>query len=267
MALHLIGTGLGDERSLTLAAVETMKKADIIYFERYTSASCAPLEAYERIAGKRILPAPRALVEDGAESALILPAKEREVVLLVPGDPLFATTHVWLLGRARELGIRVEVLHNASVFTALAATGLSMYKFGRTVTLPFPWGEAPLDTPYEQLCLNRSVGLHTLVLLDLAPDKERYMSIAEAIGILREAEGRHGKGAFAESALLVAAAALGTPRQRIVSGTPAELEAADLAPAPRCLVVPGALSHHEEEALSLWGTGPPRGAGSSHGHI
>ena len=258
MALHLIGTGLGNERSLTLAAADVMRKADILYFERYTSRSCAPLEAYERLAGKKIIPAPRALVEDGAEGALILPAKEKDIVLLVPGDPLYATTHFWLVSRARELGVAVDVLHNASVFTALAETGLSMYKFGRTVTLPFPWGEAPLDTPYEQLRLNRSVGLHTLVLLDLAPDKERYMTLAEAIGILRDAERRQEKGAFTESAPIMAAAALGTAAQRIVSGTPREIESADLAPVPRCLVVPGTLSHHEEEALSLWRAGPRR---------
>lgn len=258
MALHLIGTGLGNEQDMTLAALSVLKSADSIYFECYTSVNSASLAAYEKLAGKKITPASRTVVEEQAEELLIRPAKEKDIVLLIPGDPLAATTHFSLLSRARELEIPVKVMHNASVLTAVAETGLSLYKFGRVVTLPFQRKGAVIDSPYEQLAANRSIGLHTLVLLDLKLREQpgspegSFMSIAEAVAILRESEKRLKKGCFTEDSVVIAAAALGTGEQVILAGKPAELEKQDITAFPRCLIVPGKLSHQEEEAIALW---------------
>lgn len=258
MTLYLIGTGLGDEEGMTLAGVRSLKSADIIYFECYTSVNSAPLAAYEKLAGKKIRPASRTVVEEQAEDLLIRPAKEKDIVLLVPGDPLAATTHFSLLSSAKELGVAVRVLHNASVLTAVSETGLSLYKFGRVVTLPFPREGTAIDSPYCQLAANKAAGLHTLVLLDLEPPEQpgrpagRFMSIPEAIGLLRTSEKRLRKKCFTEGSTIIVAAALGTPGQVIAAGKPAELEKKDIAAFPRCLIIPGELSHHEEKAIALW---------------
>lgn len=258
MTLYLIGTGLGDEKDMTLAGVRSLKEADTAYFECYTSVNSAPLAAYEKVAGRRIAPASRKVVEEQAEELLIRPAKEKDIVLLIPGDPLAATTHFSLLSRARELGVAVRVLHNASVLTAVAETGLSLYKFGRVVTLPFPREGTVIDSPYCQLAANKAAGLHTLVLLDLEPPEQpgrpsgRFMAIPEAVAILRASEKRLRKGCFTESSTVIAAAALGTAKQVITAGRPSELEKQDIAAFPACLIVPGTLSHHEEEAIALW---------------
>ena len=257
MTLYLIGTGLGNEEDLTLAAVRILKEADSVYFECYTSVNSAPLTAYEKLIGKKIAPASRTVVEEQAEELLIRPAKEKDIVLLIPGDPLAATTHFSLLSSARELGVPVKVLHNASVFTAIAETGLSLYKFGRIATLPFPRKGTVIDSPYGQLAANSAAGLHTLLLLDLEPPAQpgspggRFMSISEAIAILQSDEERLKKGCFTEDTTVLAAAALGTVEQVILAGKPAELKKQEITAFPRCLIVPGTLSHHEEEALAL----------------
>lgn len=258
MALHLIGTGLGGMEDMTLAGVRSLKEADTVYFECYTSVNSAPPAAYEKLAGKKIRLASRTTVEEKAEELLIRPAKNKDIVLLIPGDPLAATTHFSLLSRARELGVAVRVLHNASALTAVAETGLSLYKFGRVVSLPFQREGTVIDSPYCQLAANRQAGMHTLVLLDLEPPEQpgsptgRFMAIPEAIGLLRASEKRLRKGCFTEDSLMIAAAALGTAKQVIVAGKPAGLEKQEIAAFPACLIIPGELSHHEEEALALW---------------
>ena len=246
MALFLIGCGLGDARDLTLRAVEVLKRAEKVYLESYTSRPGASVMEYAKLLGRPVGEALREAVEEQAEQLLLLPALRQEIALLVPGDPLAATTHFALLARAKELDVEIHVLHHASVFTAIAETGLSLYKFGRTVTLPF--GGAP---SIEELILrNQQAGLHTLVLFDLSPRQNRYMTLTEAVRALRSLPAI--RTLLSQGTQLVAAAALGTTRQRIVCGTAEQLECTPVDPEPRCLIIPGALAHHEEDALRLW---------------
>lgn len=48
------------------------------------------------------------------------------VAFLVVGDPLSATTHADLILRAKQRGIDVQVVHNASILTAAASCGLQV---------------------------------------------------------------------------------------------------------------------------------------------
>jgi diphthamide biosynthesis methyltransferase len=56
---------------------------------------------------------------------------------LVVGDPFGATTHSDLVIRAKDLGVEVKVIHNASVMNAVGACGLQLYSFGQTVSIVF----------------------------------------------------------------------------------------------------------------------------------
>ena len=47
-----------------------------------------------------------------------------------------ATTHTDLELRAREQGIPVQVVHNASIMNAVGACGLQLYRFGEAQLLP-----------------------------------------------------------------------------------------------------------------------------------
>jgi len=57
--------------------------------------------------------------------------------LLVVGDPLCATTHTDIYLRAVKLGIKVHIIHNASIMNAIGCTGLHVYDFGQTVSMCF----------------------------------------------------------------------------------------------------------------------------------
>ena len=54
----------------------------------------------------------------------------------VVGDPYGATTHSDLVIRAQDLGIEVNVIHNASIINAVGANGLSLYNYGQASMIP-----------------------------------------------------------------------------------------------------------------------------------
>jgi len=72
-----------------------------------------------------LIEADRELVEQKAEEILDK-ANEVDVVLLVVGDPFGATTHADILLRAKELNIKTEIIHNASILTAIGCCGLQV---------------------------------------------------------------------------------------------------------------------------------------------
>ena len=78
-------------------------------------------------------------------------AVENDVAFLVVGDVFSATTHVDLALRARKADVKVHLIHNASILTAVGDTGLSLYKFGKTASIPFE--NKDVEAPYE--CFER----------------------------------------------------------------------------------------------------------------
>src|SRR3989338_9165216 len=131
MTLYLIGLGLHDEKDISVKGLEIIKKCDIVYAENYTSILQTTTAHLEKFYGKKIIPAPREVTEQGAQR-IIEEAKKKEVAFLVVGDPFSATTHVELYKLAREKNVLVKVIHNTSVLTAIGITGLQLYK------LPYP---------------------------------------------------------------------------------------------------------------------------------
>lgn len=83
------------------------------------------------------------------------------------GDPFCATTHSDLYLRAIQLNIKVEVIHNASIVSAVGCTGLQVYQFGEIVSVPFFTEKWRPDSFYDKILNNRKSGLHTLVLVDI----------------------------------------------------------------------------------------------------
>lgn len=250
--LYLIGTGLGDEQDITLKGLEAVKKCDKLYLEYYTSKLACSKEKLEALYGKEISIANREFVE-GAEQ-LLKEAKESNVALLIIGDPLCATTHWDILQRAKELNIETEVIHNASIINVVGATGLQVYKFGKTTSLPFPQENFEPETAYNILKENKSIGAHTLILLDLDPPNDRFMSANEAIELLRKMERKRNEKVFMPDDWCVGVARLGHSDQKIVAGTVIEVSDADFGKAPHALIVPGSLHFVEEDALAEWRT-------------
>ena len=272
MTLYLIGLGLYDEKDISLRGLEIVKNSDIIYLEHYTSilAFGNNKEKLESLYGKEVLLASRDLVEKEAEEKLILPAKDKNVSLLVVGDALGATTHTDLMLRAKELGVDVEVVFNASVLNAIGVVGLELYKYGKTTSIVFPDAEWYPSTPYDVIKENQSIGLLTLCLLDIKvaePSREemrkaiiegrepkpmppRYMTIKEGLEVLLKIEDDKKGGIISKNTLVIGVARLGHPDMKIIAGSVEELMNVDFGEPLHSLIVPGKLHHIEEEVIN-----------------
>jgi diphthine synthase len=96
---------------------------------------------------------------------------------LVVGDAFCATTHSDLYLRAIKLGIKVEVIHNASIISAVGCTGLQVYRFGEVVSVPLWTEKWKPDSFYPKILKNRKADLHTLVLVDIKVKERTEINI------------------------------------------------------------------------------------------
>ncbi len=241
MTLFLIGIGLWSPKDITLKGLECIKDSDLVCLENYTSRMGCTVKELEKTYGKPIMLASRDMVEQQAETLFLKPALKKNVALLIIGDPFGATTHVDLMLRARKLGVNVEVVNNASILNAIGIVGLELYKFGKTTSIPFH--NEHVTTPVDVIRANQKMGLHSLVLLDLDPSTERFMSVSEAVEYLI------AKG-IKKDALAVGCAGVGSDKPEIRCAKLSDLGEFSLK--PQCLVIPGTLHFVEEEALQLW---------------
>ncbi|MBR9676023.1 diphthine synthase [Candidatus Woesearchaeota archaeon] len=263
MTLYMIGLGLGSAKDITLRGLEAIKKSDYVYLENYTSTLPASRETLEKFYGKEILLATRDLVEKNADE-IIEAAKKKNVCFLVVGDVFGATTHTDLYLCAKKKKVEVELIHNASIINAVSATGLELYKFGKTTSIVFEEEGWFPNTPYEVLESNQKHNLHTLFLLDIKisePSKEdllkennkpqlsRYMSIRQAIEILFKLEKKHKKKLIKKDTMMVGVARLTQPEQKIVYAKAKTLLETSLGGPLHCLIIPGKLHFVEEEFL------------------
>ncbi|MFC1455063.1 diphthine synthase [Candidatus Undinarchaeota archaeon] len=245
---YLVGLGIGDEKDLSVRGLEIAKSCEKVYVEFYTSRTDASKEKIEKLIGKEVVELNRGQVEE--ESGYIEEAKNNDVCLLVGGDPLTATTHVEILLRCIERKIEYKIIHASSIFTAIAETGLQLYKFGKTTTLAYPEGTYFPMTPYGVIGENLERGLHTLILLDIKPDKN--MTASEAIGLLEEMETSEKKGLIKKGTKLVVLARAGTD-SKIWYDTIENLKKRDFGKPQHIVIYPGKLHFVEEEFLKAKG--------------
>lgn len=251
MTLYLIGLGLFDAKDITLRGLETVKKCQTVFLETYTSKLNCSKETLEKLYGKTIIEADRNLVEK--ESAKILePAKTSNVALLIIGEVFSATTHASLMIDAKKMGVRVKVIPNASVLTAVGIVGLELYKYGPVTSLPYPEPGYESKTAYDVIARNKEQGWHTLILLDIKADQKRYMSVNEAVEILLEIDKKEGKKAFEPTTAVVGCARLGSSQPMIRYGMAQQLLKENFGEPLHCLIVPGKLHFVEEEMLQEW---------------
>ncbi len=244
MTLYFIGLGLGDKKDITVKGLETIKKADKVYLEEYTSklVGCSK-EDLERFYGKKIISADRDLVENRAET-ILKNAKNKDVAFLIIGDPFSATTHVDLKIRADGENIKTIVVSNTSVINAVGIIGLDLYKYGRITTIPFD--NKNVRSPYQVVKNNLKNRLHTLVLLDLDPSHNRYMKVDEAIEYLL-------KQGMSKDQLCVGCCQIGSENPIIRVGKAKELLKKKFNRFPQCLIVVAKTHFMEEEALKKYG--------------
>lgn len=165
--------------------------------------------------------------------------------------------------RARELEIPVQTVPNASIMSGIGACGLQLYSFGQTVSMVFfteNWRPASF---YDRIKENRSIGLHTLVLVDIKvkePNMEsmargrivyeppRYMTVGQCAQQMIEIEDERKEGVCTRDSLAIGAARVGGTTEKFVAGTLEELCSADddLGPPLHSLVLLGRRTHELE---------------------
>ena len=255
MALYIVGAGPGSEY-LTLKAIKALARSRKIYIDTYTSiAPGVDEELVARLAPEaEVVRATRLHLEEES-TRIIEEAREADIAILVPGDPLTATTHIALAVEARKRGVEAHIVPGvAGPLAVLDATGLQFYRLGKPVTLVYPEeGFKPYST-VETIHDNHRRGLHTLVLLDLRLDQGKAMTIPEAVKLLLDLEAELAKNGELEpvlqEALLIGVARAGLPDQRCHAGPPGHVASQQYPPPPHSLVVAAPRLHPvEEEAL------------------
>lgn len=233
MPLYVVGLGLYDEKDITVRGLEAVKKCSIVYLESYTSILLVPKSRLEAFYGKEILDAHRTDVESLADATIIEKAKTQDVAFLVVGDPFCATTHADLVLRARQAGIKVIAIHNASIMNGVAACGLQLYRFGQTISIPYFDQTWRPSSWYDKIAANRKQNLHTLCLLDIRVKEQtpenlmkgnsiyeppRFMTIKEAISQLFEIESERKEGVCGPEVMGFGIARLGSQEDQLIQG-------------------------------------------------
>ncbi|KRX85279.1 Diphthine synthase [Trichinella sp. T6] len=189
--LVLVGLGLGGADDITVNGLKMVQRCSEVFYESYTSiqAHGFDLTVLENAYNKKITLCNREKIENDTDRILDL-AEKTDVCILVVGDPFGATTHWSICQQALSRKIPFQVVHNASILTAVGCCGLQvfqpdclffsvkfvyftlffniqLYNFGQTVTV-VSWTDTwKPDSYFDRIEANLSCGAHTLCLMDL----------------------------------------------------------------------------------------------------
>ena len=232
--LYIIGLGL-NEQGISLEGREAIKKCKRIYLESYTVNFSYSVKSLEMALGIKIIPLDREYVES---KKLAQEAKKDDICLLVYGSPLFATTHMGLIEDCEEFEVSYRIIYAASVFDALAETGLQLYKFGKISSMP-KWKEGyHPDSFLDYVVENKQIEAHSLILVDIG------LNIKEALEQLETAS----KNRNLNIGKILVCSILGTKFKKIYYGNIEKLKEKKIL-APFCLVIPGKMHFLEEGFL------------------
>lgn len=232
--LYLIGLGL-NEKSISLEGKEALAKCNKIYLESYTVDFPYTLEELEKSLGKKI----EKLGRDKVESdKLVKESKKENVALLVYGCPLFATTHTTLLLDCKKEKVKTRVIYNASVFDAIAETGLQLYKFGKITSMP-KWQKSFTPDSFLNIVKeNQSINAHSLILTDIG------LNLSEALTQLEIAS----KNKNLKLDQVIIASSMGTDKAKIYYDSLEKLKSKKVS-MPFCIILPAELHFLEKEYL------------------
>jgi len=235
MAFILVGLGLSKD-SISLEALNRIKGCNPIYLESYTIDFPYSTEELEQSLKIKLIPLKRERVED---ESILKEAKKKDVSLLIYGDPFSATTHHQLILSCKKQKIPFEIFHNASVMNSIAETGLSLYKFGKTASMP-SWTEIYKPTSFvNYIKENDSIKAHTLLLVDIGLDFKR------ALKQLRESL---NKGRIVTKKILVCSS-IGTKDKKFYFNTFKDLEKIKDIKKPFCFIIPSKMHFIEKELI------------------
>ncbi|EIT78747.1 diphthine [Aspergillus oryzae 100-8] len=223
--LYLVGLGLADETDITVKGLEVVKRAERVYLEAYTS--------------------------------ILLVNKEK----LVTEAMRFSLEQIKQMCQLCAIAMG-GVIPNASIMSGIGCTGLQLYNFGQTVSMVFFTENWKPSSYYDKIKENISLGLHTLVLLDIKVKEQsyenmargrliyeppRYMTVAQCASQMLETEEERKEGVYGPDSLAVGAARVGAPDQKLVVGTLKELAEVEMGAPLHSLVLLGRRAHDLEK--------------------
>lgn len=255
--LYIIGLGLYDEDDISIKGMKTLKRCDRIFAEFYTAKlKDQKLSTIREKTGKDVKILAREEIEE--DMTPLKYAQGEDVALLVPGDPLVATTHSNLILEARKKNIKTRIIHSSSIFSAAPGlAGLQIYKFGKTTTIPFPEKNYFPHSPYLTIKDNLEYNAHTLILLDIKAEENRYMSANEGLEYLLRVEKERRENIIDLNTLAVVLARVGSSDPLIRADLIKRLIVEDFGRPLHCLIIPSTLHFLEAEYLIEIGGAPP----------
>jgi diphthine synthase len=231
--LYLIGLGL-DLKDLTLKALEAVKVSSKLYLETYTTTFPYSIDDLEKVLCKKVIPSGRKQFEDDIDT-LTSQAKHENISILVYGDPLAATTHITIVREAQKKKVQVEIIHNISVFNVLSQTGLQLYKFGKTTSLP-KWLPNFKPTSFMNIVKeNLLIKAHSCILVDPG------LNLKDALKQIEDSDVNH----LLKDKDLIVFSRGGLKDQKILKGKIKSLMSKK-APEPFSIIVPGELNFSEK---------------------
>ncbi len=249
--LFLAGLGLCDENDMSMRAIEVVRTCRTVFAENYTNMMReGTLRRLEERIGRKIVLLAREEVEE--EKKILEACALGPTALLVPGDPMTATTHNSLVAAANLRHIQVHILHAASIFTAApGAAGLQIYKMGKTATITY-WRKNYEPTSFVDLVAeNQARGAHTLCLLDIDP-KLGPMKPSHALELIEKAQSRGNMAVLSPETRIFVLWHVGWPDQKVWAGTrekyPFSADANEPA-GPAAIIIPSKMHFAEEESF------------------
>jgi diphthine synthase len=236
--LYLIGSGINGFGSMPIEGLEMLKKCDCCYIERYTNIiSDGDIFELEKLSGKKIIELSRNDLETGFEKNILPKAVNDDVALIIVGDPLSATTHIEFLKECKEKNIKCKVIHASSIYSSLCETGLFVYKFGKSASIPYPENNYSPTSFFDIIENNWNNNAHTIVFLDIKKDLEKYMSVNEGIKILLGIS-NDKKSFFNKDSEVIGVSRLGYDNQIIKFGKAGDLLDYGFSGRPQILIIP-----------------------------
>jgi diphthine synthase len=266
--LWLMGVGINEYDSLSIGSIEILRNSDIIYVDKFTGflsdefvlrikslSNMIDNSIQENKTEVQVVK--RWFVEDGRE--MLKNAIEKNVCILIYGDPLIATTYSELIVRASKQSISYKIIHSSSGISSLIGeSGLHYYKFGKMVTMMCD----PMSsiTVYDTIFNNMCLGLHTLILTEynndegnnyskLNNDEPFYLSPKKVFELLLEREKELKLMNLSENSFVIVASQIGADNSKLICGKIKSLLTFQFNEGFNSIIIPGNLHFTEIDSL------------------
>ena len=241
---YIIGIGLTTTQ-LTIEAKNAIDKCNQVYIDNYTNIlSSGEITELEKSIGKKITSLNRTELEQ--EQKFL----QTEACLLVIGNPLSATTHYSLLEELKKRKIDYRIIAGISIFNYRGSFGLYEYKYGKTVSIVYPEKNYFPKSFYNLIIDNLKINAHTLCLLDIKVNENRFMSVKEACALLEEIDVEKEL----ENKTCALLSSMGAINEKIVVFNFKDYKQLKEYPKPQSLVICGEVNEFEKVSLDEYRT-------------